>query len=97
MFKRLNSFKGEAIQFTFDDQPIEAIQGDTVAAALLLKGVNNTRLTPVSGSPRAPFCMMGTCYECLVVIDGCTVQACMTPAQPGLVVQRVPRPDSDNG
>ena len=36
--------------------------------------------------------MMGSCFDCLVVVDGETVQACQTPAQVGLVVTSPPVP-----
>jgi len=33
--------------------------------------------------------MMGACYDCLVEINGETVQACMTTVTDGLQVQRI--------
>jgi predicted molibdopterin-dependent oxidoreductase YjgC len=71
-----------------DGRPIEAHEGDTVAAALLAVGIIAFRTTPVSGSPRGPLCMMGVCFECLVTIDGTgSRQACMTPVRAGMVVE----------
>ena len=78
------------VRFTFDGEAIEARAGETIAAALLAAGRDWLRLTPVSQSRRGPFCLMGTCYDCLVRIDGETVQACMTPVSDGLVVERQP-------
>jgi len=41
----------------------------------------------VSAAPRCPYCLMGTCFECLVEIDGePNRQACMTPVAPGMRV-----------
>jgi predicted molibdopterin-dependent oxidoreductase YjgC len=61
--------------------------GASVAAAALLAGAGPTRTSPVDGSPRAPFCMMGVCFECLMSIDGePEVQACMVAARAGMVV-----------
>jgi predicted molibdopterin-dependent oxidoreductase YjgC len=43
----------------------------------------------VSGEPRAPYCMMGVCFECLVEVDGVpNVQACMTSVREGMTVRR---------
>jgi aerobic-type carbon monoxide dehydrogenase small subunit (CoxS/CutS family) len=85
---------GEDVQnsfsFSFEDQVIEAVPGMTVAAALLASDVSVFRQTPVSQSGRGPFCMMGACYDCLVLVDGVNVQACMTKARDGLQVCRVP-------
>lgn len=63
--------------------------GENLAAALLAAGVRTIRRTPVSGAPRAPFCMMGACFECLVEIDGTTRQACMTEVREGLVIEKM--------
>ena len=61
----------------------------SVAAALFSHGINSLRKTPVSRSERGPFCMMGSCYDCLVSIDRLTVQACQVPVSEGLIVSRV--------
>ena len=56
-----------------------ANRGDTIAAALLGCGIFEFRRAVVSGAPRAPFCMIGNCYECLVEVQGKgLVQACLT-------------------
>ena len=68
MFRRLAEATTRAIALTVDDKPVSARDGDTVAAALLAAGIGHTRTTPVSGAPRAPYCMMGVCFECLVSI-----------------------------
>lgn len=74
--------------FTFDGRPLSARRGDTVAAALLRNGITACRETPVSGSPRAPFCMMGVCFDCLVVIDGVgNRQGCLVPVEEGMAVE----------
>ena len=67
-------------------------------AALLLAGAVPSRANPVSGAPRAPYCMMGVCFECLVEIDGIPErQACMIAAAEGMRVRRAPRtPSSEN-
>ena len=54
------------VDVTFDDAVFSLPQGVNLAAALLAAGVDVFRHTPVSGAPRAPFCMMGACFECLV-------------------------------
>lgn len=81
---------GRTLSFTYAGKSISAKPGMSVAAALLTHGVIAFRQTPVSGAARGPFCMMGACYDCLVLIDGVTVQACLTPVHEGLVVERVP-------
>ena len=81
------STPGAEIQFTWEDRVLAGCEGDTVAAALLSAGVRATRLHPVTGEPRAPFCMMGTCFECLVEIDGVSnCQACQVRLVSGMRV-----------
>ena len=88
MFKRLDSPARKRVSVTIDDQPVKVPEGETVAAALLAQGLRSTRRTPVSGAPRAPFCLMGVCYECLVVIDGRANQrACMERVREGMRIE----------
>ena len=49
-------------------------------------GVMPFRLTPVSGAPGGPFCMMGACFDCLIEIEGTTRQACMVDVATGLEI-----------
>lgn len=86
MFKRLKP-QGQKIQIFFDNQEIEAFEGENLAAALLAAGIKQLRKNPVSKQPRAPYCMMGACFECLVEIDGQSKQACMTETTAGLTVR----------
>lgn len=77
------------VHFTFEGKPMQAQAGDTVATALLAGKIGTFRITPVSGMTRAPYCMMGACFECLVTIDGLpNRQACMTEIRDGMVVKR---------
>jgi hypothetical protein len=77
------------VRFRFEGEEIEAREGDSVAAALLAAGVVHFRLTPLSGAPRAPYCLMGACFECLVEIDGDgSRQACMVVVAEGMEVRR---------
>ncbi|TPJ71282.1 (2Fe-2S)-binding protein [Mesorhizobium sp. B2-7-1] len=73
----------------FEGSPVPFRSGDSVAAALLAAGVSPLRETPVDQSPRAPYCMMGVCFECLVEIDGRqNQQSCLTRACPGMIIKR---------
>jgi D-hydroxyproline dehydrogenase subunit gamma len=88
MFKRLPDPSRREVSITVDGRPIVAREGDTVAGALLGSGTVACRTTPVSGAPRAPYCMMGVCFDCLVTVDGtANVQGCMTRVREGMRVQ----------
>ena len=88
LFKPLADAPGAAaanVDIWFNDQPLSVPGGRSVAAALLASGVSRFRATPVSGAPRAPFCMMGACFECLVEIDGVpSRQSCMVEVKAGM-------------
>jgi predicted molibdopterin-dependent oxidoreductase YjgC len=76
------------VGFTFDGRAMTARAGDTVAAALLANGVQACRQTPVSGADRGPYCMMGVCFDCLVVIDGVgNRQGCLVPLSEGMRIE----------
>ena len=88
MFRRLPDAVG-TFAFDFEETACEACDGDTVAAALLANGVLVFRTTPISGTPRGPWCLIGNCHECLVEIDGePNRQACMVEARAGMRVRR---------
>jgi len=62
--------------------------GANLAAALLAAGVTVLRHTPVSGAPRASYCMMGACFDCLIEVEGTVRQACMMEVAEGLEIAR---------
>ncbi|WP_212625392.1 (2Fe-2S)-binding protein [Pseudomonas sp. PP3] len=71
----------------FDGENLPVPEGISLAAALLASGVRSSRRTPVSNSPRAPYCLMGVCFECLVEVDGMpNCQACMITVRHGMRV-----------
>jgi len=87
MFRRLGD-KGATLLLKVDGREIRARDGDTVAAALLAAGIDRFRTTPVSGEARAPYCLMGVCFDCLVTIDGVgSRQACLVPVRAGMAVE----------
>jgi hypothetical protein len=68
---------------------IQVPEGASAAAAVLVAGLRSIRETPVGGTPRAPYCMMGVCFECLAEIDGePNRQSCMVTVQPGMQIRR---------
>lgn len=89
MFRRLAEPGAVApVAITIDGKSIRALAGDTVAAALLANDIDHCRTTPVTGAPRAPYCLMGVCFDCLVTIDGVgSRQACLVPVREGMTVE----------
>ena len=58
--------------------------GVSAAAAMLLAGFRRPA-RPRSTAARAPYCLMGICFDCLAEIDGVpNRQSCMVEARPGM-------------
>ena len=88
MFRKLPERDGQTVTVTVDGDTLRVPAHFTVAAAVLLHG-GISRTTPVSGSPRAPYCMMGVCFDCLMEIDGAqNRQACLVPVAEGMRIRR---------
>jgi sarcosine oxidase, subunit alpha len=78
--------KRREIRLSFDGKPIVALEGDSIASALLANGVHVIRLT--GEGPRGFFCGAGHCYECRVIVDGVPGRrACLVPAREGMIVE----------
>jgi D-hydroxyproline dehydrogenase subunit gamma len=76
------------VEIFVEGRGLPAREGETLAIALLNAGVVPFRHTPVSGQPRAPLCLMGVCFECLVEVDGAqNVQSCMVQVRDGMQVR----------
>lgn len=80
-----------SVEFLLDGQPLRVPAGTSVAAALALHPPGLSRLS-VSGETRAPFCGMGICQECRLLIDGRRRLACQTLCSNGMHVETGTRP-----
>ena len=54
MFKRFNQKTKLSVKIEFDGKVVEAVEGDTVAGAIMAAGISDLREAPVSGAPRGP-------------------------------------------
>ena len=89
MFRKLLEPIDGAIAITIDGEVAIAEPGESVAAALLRQAEVWSRLNPASLERRAPYCMMGVCFECLADVDGIVgVQTCLKPVCDGMRVVR---------
>lgn len=89
MFKYLEDNPQETVTVFIEGSAVNVPRNTTVATAVLVHGMGHTRTTAISHSPRAPFCMMGACYECLMTINGkSNCQACMETVEEGMQIER---------
>jgi hypothetical protein len=78
----------DTVQIVFNDTPIVARTGQSVAAALMAAGERCLRIDE-AGNPKGVLCGIGVCWECRCTINGITnTRACMTQVAPGMVVRR---------
>ena len=89
MFRQMAGVTAEQVEISLDGERLAVPAGVSLAAAMLIRGAVPMRASIVAGAPRAPYCMIGHCYECLVEVDGEPgVHACLTMVRPGMVVRR---------
>ena len=89
MFRPRPDAPAATIAVEVEGQAVTVPPGASAAAALLLASLATIRETPVSGSGRAPYCMMGVCFDCLAEIDGePNRQSCMVTVRPGMQIRR---------
>lgn len=89
MFRQLADPGDPSFHVHIDGVETVARPGDTVAAILLRTTPHIARHTPVKETPRAPFCLMGVCFDCLATVDDETsVQTCLVEARPGMRIDR---------
>lgn len=80
--------RGARVAITVDGEPLEAFEGESVAAALIASGRRLMRYTSRRSDPRGIFCGMGVCFECAMEIDGEPNRlACRTPVHDGMTVR----------
>ncbi len=89
MFRKIIDSGRPVLTLTVDGHPVTAEAGESVAALLLRQPTAASRNTPVQGSPRAPYCMMGVCFDCLAIVDGAaSTQSCLVTVREGMRVER---------
>jgi len=91
MFRVIDKASAGTVSIHIDGHQYQVPAGLSVAAAVLLCDINKIRTTPVSDSPRLPYCMMGICFDCLAQIDGVPNQrACQVTVRDDMVIEYQP-------
>ncbi len=76
--------RGKEIEIFINNHPVRAYEGETIGAVLAAIGIRQIRLAPQLKEPRGLYCCMGSCYGCLVTVNGrANERACVTPVQTG--------------
>ena len=89
MFRKRLDAGRPTVPVTVEGREVRLPEGASAAAAMLLAGLASTRETPVTGASRAPYCLMGVCFDCLAEIDGVpNRQSCTVTVAPGMAIRR---------
>lgn len=79
----------DTIRISLDGEAVNALPGDTVAAALLRARITTFTRSIKYHRPRGPFCLQGSCGQCLMRVDGVpSLLSCKVRAQEGMVCER---------
>ena len=84
---RTSAHQRSTVTIRVDGEPVQAVEGEMLAAALMAAGLWELRKSPRLGAPRGAFCLMGVCQECAIHVDGRLAQACLTPVTERLAVE----------
>lgn len=89
------------VSIEVDGQPVTAYAGESIATALLASGTVAMNHDS-SGRRRGPFCNMGVCCDCIVLVedpgrpgsDPLRVRSCLATVRDGLRVTTAARRDA---
>lgn len=71
-----------------DGEPIDAIEGEPIASALMSAGIRSFRRTVRRNEPRGIFCAIGRCTDCMMIVDGKpNIRTCVTAVREGMRVE----------
>ncbi|HYA10859.1 MAG TPA: FAD-dependent oxidoreductase, partial [Thermoplasmata archaeon] len=77
----------EMVGFSFDGRPLLGRKSEMLSSALLANRFPVLGRHRRDGSPQGIFCANGQCSQCLILVDGVAVKACLTPVREGMVVR----------
>jgi len=78
--------ESKTIKFLWQQKPLQAREGETIASALIANGIDIFGHHPKDEAPLGIFCANGQCSQCMVLVDGKPVKSCMTKVKPGMSV-----------
>ncbi len=79
--------RGKPVTFLFDGKPVQAFEGETIAAALHAAGYKTLSHSLKHKRPRGFFCAIGKCSSCMMEVNGVpNVKTCLVLAEDGMEV-----------
>jgi NADPH-dependent 2,4-dienoyl-CoA reductase/sulfur reductase-like enzyme/Pyruvate/2-oxoacid:ferredoxin oxidoreductase delta subunit len=78
-----------AVSFTFDGRRLASYDGEVISSALFAHGIHVFGTHEKDGYPQGIFCANGQCAQCLVLVDGRPMKACVTAVKEGMDVRSI--------
>ncbi|MGB8952714.1 MAG: FAD-dependent oxidoreductase [Candidatus Aminicenantales bacterium] len=85
----LTAEPAEAVPFYWKGRRLSARKGEIIASALFAHGEKIFGHHPKDNAPQGIFCANGQCSQCLVLVNGLPVKACMELVSPGVHIEPV--------
>ena len=79
--------RGKKVKITVNEKILEAFEGECLSVVLFISSYKNLRLSPKKKENRGMFCMMGSCQECVVLLDGKKVTSCNIFIKEGMAIK----------
>ncbi len=78
----------DKVKLLVNGKEVPAYRGETLLAALIAAGYKKLKTSPLYHEPRGPLCGMGTCFECIVTVNGIpNTQSCMTEVENNMEIK----------
>jgi predicted molibdopterin-dependent oxidoreductase YjgC len=79
--------RGKKVKIIVNDETIEAYEGECLSVVLFISNKKNLRTSPKLKENRGMFCMMGSCQECVVLLNGKKVTSCNIFIKDGMEIK----------
>ncbi len=76
----------QTLTIYWQGQPLSALEGETISAALFANGIRIFGHHHKDSTPQGIFCANGQCAQCMVIADGKPVKSCMELVKPEMKV-----------
>ena len=86
---RISDFynRSKKVNINVNNKDIEAYEGECLAVVLFINNIKKLRLSPKKKQSRGMFCLMGSCQECVVLIDDKKVISCNVFIKEGMKIK----------
>ena len=77
----------DPIPFTYNGQELKGFKDMMISSVLFMHGIKIFGHHPKDNSPQGIFCANGQCSQCMVIVNGNPMKACMTPLKAHMIIE----------